>query len=135
MKKIIGTCIADVDRYPFDCFSISHLVSGIISYYISFFLFCFFMDELSAVFLSYVVALVGGLAWEFIENINLVDMKRNKRADSPVNSLMDVLLVFFGSIIGVYTYGFWASNWIVNVIILGALFVLYGIARILTEKR
>lgn len=73
--------------------------------------------------------------WEFIENINLVDMKRNKRADSPVNSLMDVLLVFFGAIIGACTYDLWYTNWwIVNVIILGASFILYGVGRIITEK-
>ena len=87
----------------------------------------------AAVFLSYVVALVGGLIWEFMENITLVDMKRNKRADSPVNSLMDVLLVFFGAIIGAFTYDLWA-NWIINIILLGSLFVAYGIGRIITEK-
>ena len=123
-----------MDKYPLDVYSISHLIAGIISYYISFFIFFFFRNALAAVFLSYVVALIGGLVWEFYENILIIDMKRNKRQDSPINSLTDVLLVFFGSIIGAYTYDLWYTNWIVNVIILGASFVLYGVGRIITEK-
>ena len=92
------------------------------------------MNALASVFLSYVVALISGLVWEFYENIFIIDMKRNKRQDSPINSLTDVILVFFGSIIGAYTYDLWYTNWIVNVIILGASFILYGVGRIITEK-
>ena len=123
-----------MDRYPLDVYSIAHLIAGVITYYIGFFLFLFYIDPLSAIFLSYICALVGGLVWEFIENINLVDMKRNKRADSPVNSLMDVLLVFLGAILGAYTYDLWDTNWIFNIILLGALFAFYGAGRIITEK-
>ena len=134
MKKLIGTCVAEVDRYPLDVYSISHLISGIISYYISFFIFLFFMNELSAIFLSYVVALVGGLIWEFLENITFVEVKRNKRQDSPINSLTDVVLVFLGSIVGVYTYNFWYNYWMINIVLLASLFTAYGVARIITEK-
>ena len=134
MKKIIGTSVDEVDKYLFDCFSISHLICGIILYYISFWLFMFFMYSLSAIFLSYICALVGGLVWEFAENTSLVDMKRNKRQDSPINSLMDVVLVFLGSIIGAYTYNLWPKLWVFNIMLLSALFVVYGVARILTEK-
>ena len=122
-----------MDIYPFDCFSINHFIGGIISYYIGFFLFSFFMSSLSAVFLSYVCCLVGGLIWEFFENICIIDMKENGQ-DSPVNALMDVLLVFFGSILGAYTYGLWSTNWIINIVILSSLLICYGIARIITEK-
>ena len=89
------------------------------------------MIPLSAMFLSYLVAIVGGLIWEFIENINLVDMKRNKRQDSPINSLTDVILVFFGALIGCFTYN---TDWISKIILIGSLVLAYFIARILTEK-
>ena len=136
IKKIIATCVKEVDICPLDCFSISHVNSGIISYYISFWLFAiiFKMDSLLAILLSYLCCLVGGLIWEFFENICIVDMKKNKREDSPVNSLMDVLLVFFGSIIGAYTYDLWIDFWIFNIVLLAALFESYGITRIITEK-
>lgn len=92
------------------------------------------MNSLLAILLSYLCCLVGGLIWEFFENICIVDMKKNKREDSPVNSLMDVLLVFLGAIIGCCTFDLWKIHWIFYIVLIGGLLVLYSIARIFTEK-
>ena len=131
--KIFGTKLTEVDLYPLDFFSISHFVSGIIAYYISFFLFVeiFKMIPLSAILLSYVCAFVGGLIWEFFENIFIIDMKENKRQDSPINSLMDVVLVFLGSIVGCYTY---ELDWIFKILLISGLFIAFMISKILTVK-
>ena len=131
MKKIIGTSVEEIDRYPLDCFTINHLTSGLIGYFIAFWLFSFFLGSLSAVLLSYLAVILGGLIWEFVENIKLLDMKRNMRADSPINSLTDVLLVFIGGIIGCYCY---ITDWMFKIILIGLLVLAYAIARIYTEK-
>lgn len=123
--------------YPLDLCSISHFISGIIAYFISFWLFTniFNIIPFSAILLSYICSLVGGLIWEFFENIFIIDMKKNKRQDSPINSLTDVVLVFLGSIVGCYTYYLWELCWIFNVILIAGLLVLYKVARLFTEKK
>ena len=131
MKKFIATSIDEVDTLPLDCFSISHLNAGILTYFICYWLFIFFIEPLSAIFLSYLTATIGGLIWEFVENISLIDMKRNERQDSPINTLVDVLLVFLGSVIGCILYN---TDWIFKIILIGSLILVYFIARILTEK-
>jgi len=92
------------------------------------------MDEFSSILLTYLCVLVGGLIWEFFENICVVDMKKNKRQDSPINAITDILLVFLGGIVGCCTYKLWEICWIFNIILLGGLLVSYGIARLFTEK-
>ena len=131
--KIFGTKLTEVDLYPLDFFSISHFVSGIIAYYISFWLFyeIFNMNSLSAILLSYVCSLVGGLIWEFFENICIIDMKENKRQDSPINSLTDTVFVFLGSIAGCCTY---ELDWIFKILLIGGLFIAFMISKILTVK-
>ena len=93
------------------------------------------MIPLSAILLSYICSLVGGLIWEFFENICIIDMKANKRQDSPINALTDVVLVFLGSIVGCYTYELWELCWMFNVILITGLLVLYKVARLFTEKK
>ena len=91
---------------------------------------------MSAMFLSYICAFVGGFIWEFWENTVGIRTKRNKTQDSPINSLLDVILVFFGSIMGAFTYDLWnPTDWIINIIIIGSLFAVYGIGRILMERK
>ena len=131
IRKFIGSCIEDIDRYPLDFCSINHFISGIIAYFIGFWLFykIFGMNHLSAILLSYVCSLLGGLIWEFFENIFIIDMKKNKRQDSPINSLTDVVLVFLGSILGCYTF---ELGLMFNTILITGLLVLYGLARLFT---
>ena len=93
------------------------------------------MEKMSAVFLSYIVAFAGGFIWEFWENTIGITSKRNKSQDSPINSLIDIILVFFGSIMGAYMYDLWTNYWIINIAIIGSLFVAYGISRILMERK
>ena len=59
-------------------------------------------------------------------------MKRNKRQDSPINSLTDVVLVFLGSIAGCYKY---ELGFMFNIILITILIVLHGVARLFTEKK
>ena len=131
MKKILGTCVRDIDKYALDCFSISHLNAGILGYLISFWLFDFFLLALSAIFLAYLTVILSGLFWEFLENTWLVEAKRNHRPDSPINALTDILLVFLGSVIGCICYN---THWIFKLTLIGSLVLAYGIARIWTEK-
>ena len=93
------------------------------------------MDDWSPIFLSYLCAFVGGFIWEFWENTIGITSKRNKTQDSPINSLLDIVLVFFGSIIGAFIYDLWLPHWIINILIIGSLFIAYGIGRILMERK
>ena len=131
MKKIIATSTDEIAILPIDCYSISHLNAGILAYFICYWVFIFFIEPLSAMFLSYLTATVGGLIWEFTENIFLIDTKPNKQVDSPINSLTDVALVFLGSVIGCIL---WDTDWIFKIILIGSLVLVYLIARILTKK-
>ena len=130
--KIIGTKVEEVDQYLLDCFSFSHLNGGIIAYYISFWILNLFMNSLPALLITYIVIFLGSIIWELIENMPLVEMKRNHRPDMVVNSQTDTLLVFLGGIIGCYTN---YTNWIIKIIIIGSLFLAYTITRILTELK
>lgn len=130
MKKIIATCVADIDTFPLDCFSISHFNGGIIAYYIAFWILEFFLIPLTACHIASISVMIGSIFWEIIENTILVNMKRNKRCDSAVNTQTDTLLVFLGEMVGLATYN---TDWIFKIILIGSLFLAYTTTRILTE--
>ena len=130
MKKLIATSVADIDTLPLDCFSISHFNGGIIAYYIGFWILQFFFIGTTACLVALLSTFIGSIFWEIVENTILVDMKRNKRSDSAVNTQADTVLVFLGGMVGFTTY---YTHWIVKIVLIGSLFLAYIIARILTE--
>ena len=130
--KIIGTKVEEVDQYLIDCFSISHINGGIITYYINFWILDLFMDSLLALLITFIVIFLGSIIWELIENVPLVNIKRNHRPDMVVNSQADTLFVFLGGIIGCYTIHI---DWIFKIILIGSLILAYVITRVITELR
>ena len=129
--KLFGTKRNEISLYPLDCFSFLHIISGIIFYLIGFWLFSIFMLGILAIFLTYICLFLGGIVWEIAENTILIDAKMFEQYDTPLNSQVDVLLVFLGGIIGCYCY---ILNWMFTIILIGSLFVAFIVSKVLTLK-
>lgn len=119
--------------YLLDYFSILHLICGIFGYILTYFLLRMFFvnifSELESLFITYLIVILGGIFWEIVENTFLIEIKIFKERDYVINSQMDVLLVFFGGILGCYLYPFP----MLTVFIIGGLFVVFVIAKIFTK--
>lgn len=129
--KIIGTSFKEVNKYPIDYCSILHFIGGIFGYFVSYFLISMFLPSLTTCFLSLIVVINSGIFWEIVENTWLRAMKINKRQDNVINSQFDVVWVFLGGILGAFMY-----NWdvIITVIIIGLLFLAYGVGFLGTKN-
>lgn len=128
--KIFGTTEKEISIYFLDAYSILHFITGFICYFVGFWLLSIFFTEITAILLCYICLFIGGIVWELVENTLLIDMKVFKHKDTPINSQVDVLLVFFGGVVGCYTYNL---HWITNIILIGLLFVMFTVCNILTK--
>lgn len=128
---IIGKTSEEVDKYLFDYCSILHLIFGILGYVIINSILLLFLIELASCLISCIIVILSSVFWELIENSVLIEIKINKRTDNVINSQGDTLSVFLGSIIGCLAY---LTSLIIVIFIMGALFVLYVLAMILTRK-
>lgn len=128
--KLIGTTEKEISKYAFDYYSILHLISGIISYFIGFWLLNIFFAEILAILICYICLFIGGIIWEIAENSILISMKVFEKRDFIINSQADVLLVFLGGVIGCITYN-WI--WIAKIILIGGLFIAFTLGKIFTK--
>lgn len=104
LKKIIAQNKSEISQKPFDIYTISHILMGIISYMVFYsFLDTFFPALIinDVKWISVISVLIWGLLWEFIENFALINtrLKVNKIEDSLRNSLTDVVATGVGGFI------------------------------------
>lgn len=130
--KLIGTNDSEISKYPFDYFSILHLICGIFGYICVFPIIHLFISESTALFLTHLIVILGGIFWEIVENSILIDMKMGKERDFIVNSQLDVIIVFLGAILGCYLY---KLPMLLTVFVIGGLFVFFTVAKILTKVK
>ena len=129
--KFIGKTNEEMCLYALDYHSILHFTAGIFGYMGGFMFFNLFFSELSSCLLAYLTILLISLIWEFVENIVFVSIKPNGQQDNVLNSIADTALVFLGGIVGLFLID---KGIIITVSVVGVLFVLYVVCKVITEK-
>jgi len=133
IRKFVARTYTQISQKAIDYFSLIHILFGLISYYLSYFIMMLIglpIDFISGMGLAYVMNI--SLVWEFFENFILskTKLKKNSRKDSLQNSLMDLVFTEIGGIIG-----FLRLNIFLNIIIIQNIITLGLLWRYVTKKR
>ena len=100
--RLIGKRRNEVCIKPFDFYSFGHIIMGTYILLITAVITFLIVDDiLIALLIGLIGCFIGGIGWEFFENMVLVNTKYkfNRVKDSLVNSLTDQILVMIGAII------------------------------------
>lgn len=104
-----------VDMFPIDCFSLGHIIMGIITFIISSIIFLSLDLDTTWRELSLISTIGVAWFWEILENAYLLKYKYRQRQDSLFNSLLDILFCAIGGILQMVLS--FVSNFIIYIII------------------
>ena len=139
--KLFGKKKEDLDKFPFDFFSVGHFILGHIGYIIIYLMgFYSTIPFIRNILMEYVlgITIFIGLFWELLENNICIKTRFKKQKDSLNNSLCDILCVFIGAAIIciiAYFYGFTSMMFLtINTIILLVYFMGFYILEVHTIR-